>query len=69
MPSLKPKTKLNKNIIITLVVTFQKPLQNVKEVMEKQWKLLNIKPSFRNVLTEKPISTFKRNKNEHEYPV
>ena len=55
------KNKSKKNI--PLVLTYNKTLPNISEVVRKNCHILHINPEFRNVFANKPTIAFKRNKN------
>ena len=46
-----------------LVVTYDKRLPQIKEVLDETWNILQINPSESRKFVEKPLVCFKRNKN------
>ena len=53
----KPKYK------ITLTLTYNRTLPNVKEAVTKHWNTLQIINKFKNVFPQPPLMCFHRNKN------
>ena len=57
----KEKTETGNHL--TLCVTCNKTLPNIKTIIEKHWHILNVNPELRKVLENKPLLAFRRNKN------
>ena len=60
---LQNNEKSNSKKNTTLVLTYNKTLPNVSEVIRKNQHILQIIPEFCQVLVNKPTISFKRNKN------
>ena len=48
---------------IYLCVTYNKTLPNIKTMLEKHWHILNINLELKKIFENKPLLTFRRNKN------
>ena len=57
----KEKTETGNHL--TLCVTYNKTLPNIKTIIEKHWHILNVNPELRKVLENKPLLAFRKNKN------
>ena len=57
----KEKTETGNHL--TLCVTYNKTLPNMKTIIEKHWHILNVNPELRKVLENKPLLAFRKNKN------
>ena len=51
------------NTRIPLVVTYNKRLPKLKPILEDSWKILAINDTERQKFTEKPLISYRRNKN------
>ena len=60
---LQNNEEINKKKNIPLVLTYNRTLPNISEIVRKNWHILQINPEFRNVFVNKPTIAFKRNKN------
>ena len=57
----KEKTETGNHL--TLCVTYNKTLPNIKTILEKHWHMLNVNPELKKVFENKPLLTFRKNKN------
>ena len=60
----KPKTANKPRI--PLVLKFNRTLPNIKEIIDKHWHLLQIKPKLKNIFQERPIIGYRKNRNLKE---
>ena len=58
----KPSTHEN----LPLVLTFNKPLLNIKNVIDEHWHILYIKENWRKVFDKRPVITYRRNTNLYQ---
>lgn len=63
---LQAKEKNNQKNKIPLVITYNRTLPNISEVVKKNWNILQIGSEFENVFDNTPTIAFKRNKNIQE---
>ena len=57
----KEKTETGNHL--TLCVTYNKTLPNIKTILEKHWHMLNVNPELKKVFENKPLLAFRKNKN------
>ena len=57
----KEKTETGNHL--TLCVTYNKTLPNIKKIFEKHWRILNVNPELKKVFQNKPLLAFRNNKN------
>ena len=60
---LQPKKNTNTYNRVPLVITYNKTLPNLKEILLKHWGLLQINQTIRTAFEEKSIIAYRRNKN------
>ena len=48
---------------ITVTITYNRYLQNISNIITKHWNILQIPPTLQKVFDNKPMITYKRNKN------
>lgn len=60
---LQDNEKNNSKKNIPLVLTHNRTIPNISEVVGKNQNILQMNPEFRNAFVNKPTVTFKRNKN------
>ena len=58
----KPSTQRN----LSLVLTFNKILPNIKNVIGKHWHILSINENLRKVFDKRPFTAYRRNTNLHQ---
>ena len=64
--SLTSKPKTASQPRIPLELKFNRTLTNIKGIIDKHWYLLQINPKLKNTFQEKPIKSYKRNRNLKE---
>ena len=57
------KIKTSNTERLPLTVTYNRPLPDLKTIIDKNWHILHIEPKLKEIFPEPPILTFKRNKN------
>ena len=57
----KEKTETGNHL--TLCVTYNKTLPNIKTILEKHWHILNVNPELKKVFENKPLLALCKNKN------
>ena len=57
----KEKTETGNHL--TLCLTYNKTLTNIKTILEKHWHILNINPELKKVFENKSLLVFRKNKN------
>ena len=57
------KIKTSNTERLPLTVTYNRNLPDLKEIIDKNWHILQIEPKLKEIFAEPPILTFKRNKN------
>ena len=57
----KEKTEIGNHL--TLCVTYNKTLPNIKTILGKHWHILNVNPELKKVFENKPLFAFRKNKN------
>ena len=57
------KDKTETGNYLTLCVTYNKILPNIKSILEKDWHILNVNPELKKVFESKPLLAFRKNKN------
>ena len=57
------KIKTSNTERLPLTVTYNRPLPDLKTIIDKNWHILHIEPKLKEIFAEPPILTFKRNKN------
>ena len=60
---LAPKSKEKDQNRIPFVITYNKTLQNVKQIINKHWHLLQIHLNLRTTFEQEPMIGHRRNKN------
>ena len=63
---LQNNEKGNSKKNIPLVLTYNRMIPNISEVVRKNWHILQINTEFRNMFVNKPTIAFKRNKNTQD---
>ena len=48
---------------LTLCVTYNKNLPNIKKILEKHWRISSVNPELKKVFQNKPLLAFHNNKN------
>ena len=59
----KEKTETRNHL--TLCITYNKNVPNIKTILEKHWQILNVNPELQKVF-DKPLSAFRKIKNLKE---
>ena len=57
------KDKTETGNYLTLCVTYNKILPNIKSILEKDWHILNVNPELKKVFESKPLLAFHKYKN------
>ena len=57
----KEKTETENHL--TLCVTYNKTLSNIKLILEKHWHILNVSPELQKVFENKPLLALRKSKN------
>ena len=57
------KDKTETGNYLTLCVTYNKILPNIKSILEKHWHILNVNPELKKVFESKPLLAFRKYKN------
>ena len=60
---LAPKSKEKDQKIIPFVITYNKTLANVKQIINKHWHLLHINLNLRTAFEQEPVIAYSQNKN------
>ena len=60
---LAPKSKEKDQTIIPFVITYNKTLANVKQIINKHWHLLHINLNLRTAFEQEPVIAYSQNKN------
>ena len=57
------KIKTSNTERLTLTVTYNRTLPDLKTIIDRNWHILQIEPKLKEIFAEPPVLTFKRNKN------
>ena len=57
------KIKISNTERLTLTVTYNRTLPDLKTIIDRNWHILQIEPKLKEIFAEPPVLTFKRNKN------
>ena len=58
----KPSTQRN----LPLVLTFNKTLSNIKNIIDKHWHTLSIDKNLRKIFDKRPFIVYRRDNNSHQ---
>ena len=59
--SNKEKTETENHL--TLCITYNRNLPNIKTILEKHWHVLNVNPEYKKVFKNKSLLALRKNKN------
>ena len=62
--ALLNKTDASRKNVIPFSVTYSPTLANIRELINKQWHILNIHNTFRNVFKTTPVVAFRKTLGE-----
>ena len=57
----KEKTETGNHL--SLCVTYNKTLPNIKTILKQHWHILNVNPGLKKVFENKPLLSFRKTKN------